>query len=250
MLTLWDFIEPIARTLRDAVVGTGRQKAQRPSVEIKPPARVKKPRVRPPTLTPRSAASASPPAVAKPKRRRRKPQAPQALTAPAIPIETPPHLLASANDETADERYERVTQLMLTRYRVRVRKWRSGMTGMAWRVAYRDGSIVNLIEAPKPKGPMSAAVFLHEIGHHAIGFDTYKPRCLEEYHAWRWSLEAMQALGLNITDAVRHRMHLSLWYAVSKAQRRGIRAIPVELEPFMHRPARLSKRPGRDDHAA
>ncbi len=252
MLTLWDFIEPIARTLRDAVVGKGREKAQRAGIEVKPPARVKKPRVRPPALKPPTAVapSASSPVVTKPKRRRRKPQAPQALTAPAIPIDTPPHLLSSSTNETADERYDRITQLMLTRYRVRVRKWRSGMTGMAWRVAYRDGSIVNLIEAPKPKGPMSAAVFLHEIGHHAIGFDTYKPRCLEEYHAWRWSLEAMQTLGLNITDAVRHRMHLSLWYAVSKAQRRGIRSIPVELEPFMHRPARLSKRRSRDDHAA
>ncbi len=83
---------------------------------------------------------------------------------------------------------------------------------------------------------MSAAVFLHEIGHHAIGFNTYKPRCLEEYHAWAWSLAARQEHGLNITDAVRHRMHLSLWYAVQKAQRRGIKAVPPELTPFLAAP--------------
>ena len=77
---------------------------------------------------------------------------------------------------------------------------------------------------------------LHEIGHHAIGFNIYKPRCLEEYHAWRWSIEAMQANNLNITDAVRLRMHRSLWYAVQKASRRGIKRIPEELTPFMERP--------------
>lgn len=136
------------------------------------------------------------------------------------------------------EKYDTVTQAMLTKYNIRVRKWRTGMTGVAWYVTYRDGTISRLIEAPRPKGPMSAAVFLHEIGHHAIGFNTYKPRCLEEYHAWRWSLEQMEANGLNITDQVRLRMHQSLYYAVQKALRRGIKQIPAELEPFMARPRR------------
>jgi hypothetical protein len=79
---------------------------------------------------------------------------------------------------------------------------------------------------------MSAAVFLHEIGHHAVGFNTYKPRCLEEYHAWVFALDQMERLGLNVTDSVRRRMHDSLHYAVQKARRRGIKQIPAELEPF------------------
>jgi hypothetical protein len=134
-------------------------------------------------------------------------------------------------------RYDAVVRTMLETHGIRVRKWRTSMSGIAWYVTYRDGTRVNLIEAPRPKGPMSAAVFLHEIGHHAIGFNVYRPRCLEEYHAWRWSLEAMQEHGLNITDAVRLRMHRSLWYAVQKAKRRGIKRIPDELAPFLERPS-------------
>lgn len=160
--------------------------------------------------------------------------------APAV-VEPKP--AADQDDEAAQARYDRVTRAMLTQYQVRVRKWRSSMSGIAWEVYYRDGSVQRLIEAPRPKGPMSAAVFLHEIGHHAIGFNTYKPRCLEEYHAWRWSLDAMAAHGLNITDAVRRRMHESLWYAVAKARRRGIKDLPVELLPFVDRPPRTPRTP-------
>lgn len=135
-----------------------------------------------------------------------------------------------------DQRYERITQEMLARFGVRVRRWRSSMSGMAWELRYGDGTRKRLIESPRPRGPMSMAVFLHEIGHHAIGFDRYKPRCLEEYHAWAWALATMRELGLNVTDGVEHRMRESLWYAVSKAQRRGLRVLPAELEPYQVRP--------------
>ncbi len=130
-------------------------------------------------------------------------------------------------------RYEQVTREMLTQYGVRVRKWRSSMSGVAWQVTYQDGTISRLIESPKPKGPMSAAIFLHEIGHHAIGFGTYKPRCLEEFYAWKFSIETMQELGLNVTDRVHERMHDSLHYAVEKAVRRGLKRLPSELVPFI-----------------
>lgn len=147
------------------------------------------------------------------------------------------------------DKYDAVCRLMLEKYQVRVRKWRTSMSGIAWYVTYRDGRVQRLIEAPKPKGPMSAAVFLHEIGHHAIGFDVYKPRCLEEYHAWRWSLEAMAEHGLNITDEVKLRMHRSLWYAVEKAKRRGIKRIPEELGPYLEKPM-FRKRNGRSSQPA
>jgi hypothetical protein len=149
-----------------------------------------------------------------------------------------------ARDGAMQAKYDAVVKLMLEQHRIRVRKWRSGMSGIAWYVTYRDGMRVNLIEAPRPRGPMSAAIFLHEIGHHAIGFHVYKPRCLEEYHAWRWAIEAMEAHGLNITDQVRLRMHRSLWYAVQKARRRGIKRIPAELTPFLERPALKKRRAG------
>lgn len=134
-------------------------------------------------------------------------------------------------------KYDAVVALMLQTHQVRVRKWRTSMSGIAWYVTYRDGRIQRLIEAPRPKGPMSVAVFLHEIGHHAIGFNVYKPRCLEEYHAWRWALEAMAEHGLNITDQVKLRVHRSLWYAAEKAKRRGIKRIPEELTPYLEKPS-------------
>ena len=130
-------------------------------------------------------------------------------------------------------RYDRVVRDMLAKYGVRVRRWRSSMSGIAWEIVYHDGRITKLIESPRPKGPMSAAVFLHEIGHHAIGFGIYRPRCLEEYHAWAFSLEHMEKLGLNLTEAVRKRMHDSLHYAIAKARRRGLKQLPAELEPYI-----------------
>ncbi|MEM8758603.1 MAG: hypothetical protein AAGF47_12590 [Planctomycetota bacterium] len=126
-----------------------------------------------------------------------------------------------------------MTRQMLAEHGVRVRKWRSSMSGVAWQVTYQDGTVSRLIESPKPKGPMSAAVFLHEIGHHAIGFSVYKPRCLEEYHAWRYSLEQMQIWGVTVTERVQRRVHDSLHYAVAKARRRGLKRLPNELVPFL-----------------
>jgi hypothetical protein len=126
-------------------------------------------------------------------------------------------------------RYDELVIEMKSLHQVRVRKWRSSMSGCAWEVRYEDGRAVRLVEAPYPRGPMSCSVFLHEIGHHAIGLHRYRPRCLEEYQAWRWALEAMQRYGFNVTPAVQRRMDDSLRYAVAKARRRGIRSVPAEL---------------------
>lgn len=146
---------------------------------------------------------------------------------------------------SAQEKYDTIVSLMLSRYGVRVRRWRKSMSGMAWEVHYRDGTISRLLEAPRPRTPLSAAIFLHEIGHHAIGFNRFRPRCLEEYHAWAWSIAAMREHGLDVSERVRHRMHESLWYAASKARRRGIRELPAELTPYVERPPRW-----RERHAA
>lgn len=133
------------------------------------------------------------------------------------------------------DRYDALCQEMLTAYDVRVRKWRTSMTGVAWEVRYRDGRSARLIEAPRPRGPMSAAIFLHEIGHHAIGLGVHRPRCLEEYHAWDFALREMRARGLTITQGVARRMDASLRYAVAKAQRRGLKELPSELLPYSPR---------------
>lgn len=215
MLTLWDLIDPLLS-------------------KLVPPS---KPPSAPKPAKPRSGGRARPAPIAAPERPR--PAEPPGTSNGSTAVVVRPAKRRSASDTATDDsmqaKYDAVVELMLARYNIRVRKWRSAMSGVAWYVTYRDGRQVNLIEAPRPKGPMSVAVFLHEIGHHAIGFDVYKPRCLEEYHAWRFALAAMHEHGLNITDQVRYRMHQSLWYAVSKAKRRGIRKIPDELLPFQER---------------
>ena len=134
---------------------------------------------------------------------------------------------------TMQEKYTALIAEMKATYGVRVRKWRSSTSGCAWEVHYHDGSTARLIESPRPRGPVSCAIFLHEIGHHAIGFGRYRPRCLEEYHAWRWALETMRQRGFNVTHAVEARMAESLRWAVSKGARRGLRRIPAELVPYL-----------------
>ncbi|MEM7228969.1 MAG: hypothetical protein AAF432_09160 [Planctomycetota bacterium] len=150
----------------------------------------------------------------------------------APPAAEPPPPVATRRTPMR-ERYDQLVTDMKAQYGLRVRKWRTNSSGCAWEVHYKDGTITRLIESPYPRGPMSCAIFLHEVGHHAIGFGTYRLRCLEEYHAWRWSLETMRELNFNVTTSVENRMHDSLYYAVVKAHRRGLKRLPEELVPFV-----------------
>ena len=126
-----------------------------------------------------------------------------------------------------------IVRKMKRRYQLRVRKWRGSMSGCAWRVYHHDGRAVNWIESPYPKTPISLAIFLHEVGHHAIGFQTYKKRCEEEYHVWVWAINQMRELGVEPDAKVHRRFQLSMQYAVGKAMRRGIKALPELLEQFV-----------------
>ncbi len=129
--------------------------------------------------------------------------------------------------------YSAIVDRMKQAHDVRVRKWRRSMSGCAWRVYYHDGRVINWIESPVPRTPISLAIFLHEIGHHVIGFDRYKRRCEEEYHAWVWAIRRMRELGVEPDAKVRRRFELSMQYAVGKAMRRGIKALPEALEQFV-----------------
>ena len=73
------------------------------------------------------------------------------------------------------------------------------------------------------------AIFLHEVGHHVIGFDAYRLRCEEEYHAWAWSLAEMRRWGVEPDEKVNRRVELSMRCAVDKAVRRGLKRLPVML---------------------
>ena len=106
------------------------------------------------------------------------------------------------------------------------------MTGCAWRVTHADGRTTNWIESPVPRTPISLAIFLHEVGHHVIGFDAYRRRCEEEYHAWAWALARMAAVGCPPDGRTLARFDLSMRYAVGKAVRRGMGSIPPPLARF------------------
>ncbi len=144
-------------------------------------------------------------------------------------VKTPAAPRRKPNVTARQVRYDELVREMKTIHRLRVNKWRSSTSGCAWEVHYRDGTVSRLIESPYPRGPMSCAVFMHEVGHHAIGLRRYRPRCLEEYHAWKWGLEEMEQRGFSVTDRVLARRDDALRYAVAKALRRGLRRLPVEL---------------------
>lgn len=122
---------------------------------------------------------------------------------------------------------------MKLQFGIRIHRWRLRTSGCAWEVHYADGSISKLIESPYPRGPMSAAVFLHEVGHHAIGFHRYKLRCMEEYMAWKWALEAMRRNKITVSPTVLKRVDRAMRYAVRKAVRRGLSRLPEELQPYL-----------------
>jgi hypothetical protein len=128
--------------------------------------------------------------------------------------------------------FSSIVQQMKARHQVRVRKWRRSMSGCAWRVYYHDGRVINWIESPYPKTPISLAVFLHEVGHHVIGFKRYRVRCEEEYHVWLWAFAQMRKLGVEPDAKVKRRFDLSMQYAVGKALRRGAKKLPEPLWRF------------------
>ncbi len=111
--------------------------------------------------------------------------------------------------------FDAIVRTMKSRYDVRVRRWRKAMSGCAWSVYYHDGKVIHWVESPKPKTPLSLAIFLHEVGHHAIGFKKYKVRCEEEYHVW-------QILGIVRNEKVRRRRR-------RKVRRTSLRSLDAAL---------------------
>jgi hypothetical protein len=124
---------------------------------------------------------------------------------------------------------------MKGRYRIAIRKWRKGMSGVAYELKYRDGRIKRLITAPRPCGPVSAAIFLHEVGHHAVGFRRYSPRVLEEYYVWQWALREMTARGIPVDGRVLRHYRRSMHYYVRAALAEGA-GLPEQVRGFAEWP--------------
>jgi hypothetical protein len=131
--------------------------------------------------------------------------------------------------------YAQMVSELRDKYRISIRRWRSDMAGVAYELTYQDGRIKRLIAAPRPRSPVSAAIFLHEVGHHAIGFRRYPQRCLEEHYAWQWTFREMESRGIPITQRVLRHYKRSMHHYVRRAQRRG-EHVPGELVQFIHWP--------------
>jgi hypothetical protein len=132
--------------------------------------------------------------------------------------------------------YAAMTHELKARYKISIRKWRRHMSGVAYELVYRDGRIKRLITAPRPRSPVSAAIFLHEVGHHAIGFRRYSPRCLEEFYVWQWALREMASRNIPITPRVLRHYHRSMHHYVRQARKHHPHHIPDHLHPFLNCP--------------
>ncbi len=136
------------------------------------------------------------------------------------------------HDRPSQRRYDAVVSHMLAAHGLAVRRWRNSLSGVAVERTYRDGRVERTIESPYPTSPLRLAIFLHEVGHHVLGLGVHKPRCLEEFLAWRFAIDRMNEMGFPTEGSVARRFDRSMRYAVAKSRRRGIRALPREVARF------------------
>lgn len=140
---------------------------------------------------------------------------------------------STTREETeALPKYEHMKDTLLAENGITVQKWRTNMSGVAILAVGSRGERYKLLESPYPRGPVSAAVFCHEVSHHILGVGSIKPRCLEELAAWDGAIELMERFGIRVTERVLDRRERSLRYAVYKARRSGLKSLPSQLEPF------------------
>ena len=128
--------------------------------------------------------------------------------------------------------YDELVATMKDRYQISIRKWRSSMRGVAYELHYSNGEVKRMISSPKPRSPVSACIFMHEVGHHAIGFRKFRPRCLEEYHVWQWAFNEMRRWGIAVDHRVERHYRRSMYHYVHLAKKRGIKRLPEILQQF------------------
>jgi hypothetical protein len=160
-----------------------------------------------------------------------RPQADAARIAPPA-VRRMPRRPRGVAETPMQRRYDAVVSDMLERHGLVVRKWRSSLSGIAIHRIYRDGREERLLESPYPTSPLRMSIFLHEVGHHAIGLGIHRPRCLEEHLAWEWSVARMREFGFATEGTVARRVQRSMEYAVAKSLKRGIRRLPVAVLPY------------------
>lgn len=133
--------------------------------------------------------------------------------------------------------YDAMVEHMKQTHGISIRKWRKRMSGVAYELRYSNGDIKRMISSPRPRSAVSACIFLHEVGHHAIGFRKFRPRCLEEFHVWQWAFRQMRAYGIPVDARVTRHYRRSMYHYVRLAQNRGLKRLPALLEEFRTWPA-------------
>ncbi|MGC8624177.1 MAG: hypothetical protein ACP5I8_09710 [Phycisphaerae bacterium] len=129
--------------------------------------------------------------------------------------------------------YDQIVAEMKAQYGISIRKWRSSMSGVAYELHYNNGDVRRMISAPRPRSPVSAGIFMHEVGHHAVGFRKFRPRCLEEYHVWQWAFEQMRKRAIPVDRRVERHYRRSMYHYVRLAKKRGLKTLPPVLEQFL-----------------
>ena len=165
--------------------------------------------------------------------KRARPAAVAVTSAPDTPVwrmAKPPRGID--HEKPSQRRYDAVVVEMLSKYGLTVKRWRNSLSGVAIERTFRDGRVERTLESPYPTSPLRLAIFLHEVGHHAIGLGVHKPRCLEEYLAWRYAIDRMDEMGFPTKGSVARRFDRSMRYAVAKSRRRGIQRLPSEVAAF------------------
>ncbi len=128
--------------------------------------------------------------------------------------------------------YDQLVAEMKAHYGISIRKWRSSMSGVAYELHYNNGDVRRMISAPRPRSPVSVCIFMHEVGHHAVGFKKFRPRCLEEYHVWQWAFEQMRKRAIPVDRRVERHYRRSMYHYVRLAKKRGLKVLPPVLEQF------------------
>lgn len=128
--------------------------------------------------------------------------------------------------------FSKVVDEIVQKYDVRVLKWRKNMSGCAWLKFHSNGHATRWIESPRPRTPLSLAIFLHEVGHHVIGFKTFGTGCMDEFCAWQWAQDEMRKIGIENDPDVEWRYEASMRHVVRMAVRRKKEVVPEFLMGF------------------
>jgi hypothetical protein len=116
------------------------------------------------------------------------------------------------------EPYLSAAETLLRESGCTVTRWRSTSSGAA--DIYSDAWE---IEVPEPRGPVSYAIFAHEVGHQMLHRRprAKKRRWVEELEAWEFALDTFERFSLPGIEAARADAAKSMSWACSKGLRRA-----------------------------